>query len=120
MIDVATNLLGEIVEILSSGDWPDTGHYAVARGPVRAVYPGPQGGISVVVENQLDGRPFGALRGFDISFNPVRIVRQCGICGLWDHPSTLEPIRVVDTVIGHEHAACLRSVESADKDASRL
>lgn len=100
MIEILSNLLGETVEVRSDD-------YVIARGAVRGIYPMDRGGAAIVVENTYDSSPIGLLRGYDMFCNSIRVVRQCGSCGVWSHPSELA--RPTPDPDFYEHAACRRA-----------
>lgn len=115
---VATNLLGETVEVRSAPSYPDYGDFLMGRGIVRAVFTGDRGSLCVLIENTSTGTadpPIGVLRTYDVNYNPIRVVRQCGVCGGWDHPSKL--IRETPDPDWCEHPPCRSSREAAEKDA---
>ena len=98
--EVATDLLGEIVEILAwdhsySGD---RGSYSLrGRGHVRAVYVADKG-LMVLVEHDLgyespsydDRTKDGGFEVYSLHEGRARVVQRCKRCFAWDQKSSLE------------------------------
>lgn len=102
--EVATNLLGEIVEIYEwsdnySDDKPRDAYSLRGRGTVRAVYV-TDGALMVLVEHNLDWASRmayietdrtkdGGLEAYSLHKGRARVVQQCGQCLHWDQKSML-------------------------------
>lgn len=100
MTNVATNLLGEIVEFSSN----DSNLYD--RAIVRAVGHDDHR-ILLVVETveRVDYGRVGELRSLDLSYHRVRPVKRCARCWVWDTPSYMVREGLVeDPIAGIERA----------------
>jgi len=115
VIEILSNLLGEIVEVTSYDYYGgDVTPHVRARGVVRAIYPTERSGAIVVIENSYNGEPYGALRGYDLTEGSVRVVRPCGTCGIWEHPDKL--VRETPDPDWYEHAKCAEARKRAERD----
>ncbi len=97
--EVATDLLGEIVEIheWSNSYSGDRGGYSLrGRGHVRAVYVADKT-LMVLVEHNLgyesasysDRTKDGGLESYSLHQGRMRVVQRCVRCYAWDQKSTL-------------------------------
>lgn len=100
MIDVVTDLLGEIVEIY---EWRDSyssgthGYSMRSRGTVRAVYVADKQ-LHVLLEHNLgydsasynDRTKDGGVEVYSLHEGRARVVQRCTRCGSWDQKSHLE------------------------------
>lgn len=86
MIDVVTDLLGEIVEVRDDGG-------LAARGAVRAVFvdPSVNGPIGILVErDDPQSARDGGVELYQLSQNSIRVVQFCQHCGTWDLKKRLD------------------------------
>ena len=94
--EVATNLLGEIVEICERDGYSSNDFRLRGRGHVRAVYVADKA-LMVLVEHDLgwdsqshnDRTKDGGLEMYSLGNGRARVVQRCGICGAWDQKMTL-------------------------------
>ncbi len=105
MIDVVSNLVGEIVEIYewSGGFSGGSGYSLRGRGIVRAVYVADKA-LMVLVEHNLgydsqsysDRTKDGGFEAYSLHEGRVRVVQRCGRCLAWDQKALLSHIQVGD------------------------
>ncbi|HSX22828.1 MAG TPA: hypothetical protein VLE97_08665 [Gaiellaceae bacterium] len=107
MIDVATDLLGEVVEIYERREYGGDGGYSLrSRGVVRAVYLADKH-LHVLVEHSLlgydsvaysDRAADGGFQAYSLHEGRARVVQRCCKCASWDQKSRLyqEPVRGED------------------------
>jgi len=98
MIDVVSNLVGEIVEIYEWDDYRDSGGYSLrSRGTVRAVYVADKK-LMVLVEHNLlgydsysfsDRAKDGGFEMYSLHEGRVRAVQRCRHCASWDQKALL-------------------------------
>ena len=97
MIDVVTDLLGEIIEIYDWHDGSNNHGYSLrGRGTVRAVYVSDKQ-LHVLVEHNLgyasatysDRTKDGGLEVYSLHDGRARVVQHCARCIDWDQKSLL-------------------------------
>lgn len=102
MIDVVTNLLGEIVEIYTWDNYRDSRGYSLrGRGTVRAVYVADKT-LMVLVEHNLgfdsssydDRTKDGGFEMYSLHEGRARVVQRCARCSMWDQKALLVQLGV--------------------------
>ena len=97
MIDVVSDLVGEIVEIYAWRDSSSQGYWSLrGRGVARAIYVADQR-LMILVEHNLgsesgtydDRLKDGGLEIYSLHDGRTRVVQRCGRCGVWDQKAFL-------------------------------
>jgi hypothetical protein len=101
VIDVVTNLVGEIVEIYEYRDYGSApaGYSLRARGTARAVYVVDKE-LRMLVEHNLgydsatyyDRTKDGGFEMYSFHEGRVRVVERCGRCLMWDQKALLSAV----------------------------
>jgi hypothetical protein len=112
VIDVVTNLLGEIVEIYEWRDSSSGGYSLRGRGTARAVYVADKA-LMVLVEHNLgyesctygDRTKDGGFEAYSFHEGRIRVVQRCGHCLAWDQKALLFQSSALPAPRDWEHKA---------------
>lgn len=96
MIDVVTNLLGEIVEIYAWGSFNAPGYSLRGRGVARAIYVADTT-LMILIEHNLgfdsgsfnDRTKDGGFEMYSLHEGRARVVERCARCCSWDQKALL-------------------------------